>query len=68
MAVWNPWYQYPIYLGAFLVLIGAGGLWYGAHDKDTLRMVIGASESVIGLILVSLGALMRTRYRKGEKV
>jgi hypothetical protein len=64
MALWNHWYLYAIYIGVVHTLIGASSLWYGAHDHDILKSVIGAYTLALGIPLTGVGMLMRSRYRK----
>jgi hypothetical protein len=66
MASWNPWYPYPIYLGIFLILFGAAGVWYGVDGNDALRAVLGAIELSAGTCLAGIGMIMRGRFRNGK--
>lgn len=63
MALWNPWYPYPVYLGVFLILLGAAGIWYGVDGNDALRAVLGAIELSAGTCLAGIGTIMRGRFR-----
>lgn len=68
MALWNPWYPYPIYLGVFLFLFGAAGIWYGVDGNDVLRSVLGAIELSVGICLAGIGGIMRGRFRNQKVV
>ena len=68
MALWNPWYLYALYLGAFLLFAGATGLWYGVYDHDIVRSAFGIVELTLGLGITGFGTIMRRRYREVEEV